>query len=376
MLTGVLSLSSFAAGTPTGNEYMNVTLTSPVTEAGDGDIITIFVHITNNFYATNMRWPVFFDSAAFELVGTNGNATAYGALAANSSRFDATDCSGMSTLYPARVTNVNRQGLLLLHWVGTADSGTTALYNQPTGMNCISFQLRVKEGASGTGNVFIPATSTLFYNQAISDPSDPSSIYRWNLVAGSTLGLTPVAINLGALDPGIGAAEGSPIIFEKFSDEDATGLGFTGYIYGFDDSIIYSPIYTEEDYAAYFLPVGGASMTVTPAAEGYGTGTKIEISYSGVVIETYYVVVFGDVTGDSIIDDNDITNLNDATMYMPDWMNLEYDIIYGTVGSPYKKAADIDGDTAVDTNDFSELSSVFYVGKRLAQDGSGETTFG
>jgi len=362
ILSGALVFSADAAGTPTGDEWMDVTINSSVSEAGDGDVITFYVNVKNNFHATNMRWPVLFDSAAFELVGENGNATAYGALAANESIFQATDKTGDARLYPSGY-RVNRYGVLLLHWIGGALSGTTATYRQPTGMNCVSFQLRVKAGSSGTGNVLIPPNSNLFYNQAMNDPTNPDSIYRWNLVAGSTLTLTPAQVSLGALDPGLAIVEDAPtnVIIEEFDDEIAEGLGFNGYIYGFDESIIYEPLLGDDDFKVYFDAVGGAEMVVTPSPGGYGTGTLIEVYYSGVLLKSYYIVILGDATGDCFVDDNDLAVINDAANYLPDWMNIEIDMIYGTVGSPYKKACDIDCDTAVDTIDVTN-EELFYFG--------------
>jgi len=354
ILSGALVFNTHAEGIPSGDEWMIVTINSSVQEAGDGDIVTFYLNVKNNFHATNMRWPVLFDSAAFELVGEDGNATPYGALAANNSIFQAIDRTGDSRMYPSGY-RPNRYGVLLLHWIGGAASGTTATFKQPTGLNCVTFQLRVKAGSSGTGNVLIPPNSTLFYNQAMNDPDDPDSIYRWNMVAGSTLTLNPAQVSLGALDPGLGIKEDAPtrVIVEEFADEVADGLGFNGYIYGFDDGVIYDPLVGDDDIQRYFDAVGGAEMVVTPTDNGYGTGTLIEFNYAGMNLKSYYIVILGDVTGDCVVSDDDYAVLDDATNYLPDWMNLDFDIIYGTIGSPYKKAADLDCDTSVDTIDLS-----------------------
>ena len=361
ILSGALVFSAHATGTPTGDEWMDVTLTSDVQEAGDGDVVTIYVNVKNNFHATNMRWPVLFDLSAFELEGENGNARAFGALAANQANFQAIDKTGETKLYPSGY-RPNRYGLLLLHWVGGAASGNTATYNVPQGMVCVTFQLRVKAGSSGTGNVLIPSNSTLFYNQAMNDPSDPNTVYRWNLVAGSTLTLHPAQISLGALDPGIAPVDGAPttVTIEEFDADAADALGFNGYVYGFSDDVIYFSIPDEDSIKSYVNAVGGAELVITASPEGYGTGTLLEVYYSGVVLKSYYLVILGDINGDSIIDDMDLTSANDAANGLPAWMNIDYDFEYGTVGSPYKKACDLDCDGAVDVIDVSCLDLLYY----------------
>ncbi len=375
MLTSALVFNTQAAGTPTGTEHMEVTLSSNVTEAGDGDIVTIYVNVKNNFYATNMRWPVLFDLNAFELVGENGNARAFGALASDHAIFSAIDKTGETKLYPSGY-RPNRYGLLLLHWIGGAESGFTKCYNEPDGMVCVTFQLRVKEGSSGTGNVLIPPNSTLFYNQAMENPQNPDSIYRWNFVVGSTLILTPTQISLGALDPGIAPVEGAPteVIIEEFDDDAADALGFNGYVYGFPDDVIYNIFVDEDDIRVYVDAVGGAEMTVTPSEGGYGTGTLLEITYAGVLLKSYYIVILGDVNGDCGIDDIDLSTADAASNGIMDWVNIEYDMIYGTVGSPFKKACDLDADTAADAIDVSNLELFYYGYRTYSQNCSGTFT--
>ena len=112
-------------------------------------------------------------------------------------------------------------------------------------------------------------------------------------------------------------------------------------------------------------------MIVTPSDGGYGTGTLIEIYFSGIRLKAYYIVILGDLTGDCFVDDNDLVEAVDASNGIQDWMNLDYDLMYGTVGSPYKKACDMDCDTAVDLIDVTNMELYYYNYITISQTCSG-----
>jgi len=86
---------------------------------------------------------------------------------------------------------------------------------------------------------------------------------------------------------------------------------------------------------------GGGVISIVATTQGKGTGTKIRLSFGGMVIATYTVIVFGDVNGDGNIDDGDSGMIVDVQNYFYNW-----------TGNPDKRfAADVNGDGNIDSID-------------------------
>lgn len=93
---------------------------------------------------------------------------------------------------------------------------------------------------------------------------------------------------------------------------------------------------------------GGASFTVIPTAQGYGTGTRVRLMVGGSLRATYTVVLFGDVNGDGNIDDGDNGLIIDVENHIINWNS-----------SPDKRfAADLNGDGSIDMQDAGIVTEV------------------
>lgn len=97
-----------------------------------------------------------------------------------------------------------------------------------------------------------------------------------------------------------------------------------------------------------FVTVQGYTIEYTYFNGTFGTGTKVDCVYNGEIKETYYVVVFGDLTGDGVIDIYDASVL--AALVNGD---MEFD-----EDSVFNFAADLNNDTVSDIYDLSILNSV------------------
>ncbi len=111
----------------------------------------------------------------------------------------------------------------------------------------------------------------------------------------------------------------------------------TGFIYGLDMGIT-----DIEDYVDYTEGV------IISAPDGYGTGTVITTILDGEIQETFTVVIFGDLTGDGVIDIYDSSTL--AALVNGDIETAD--------GSPMAFAADLNGDTVADIYDLAILNAV------------------
>lgn len=110
-----------------------------------------------------------------------------------------------------------------------------------------------------------------------------------------------------------------------------------GFIYGLEEGA------DVRDYLDY----EDCEVVVTETAEGCGTGTKVEVKFKDEVVETYYVVIFGDVTGDGYIDAFDVSILASVANYETEFED----------GSALLFAGDLAEDEFIDTFDLSIISS-------------------
>ncbi|HZJ78553.1 MAG TPA: hypothetical protein VFD52_07145 [Clostridia bacterium] len=350
---GALTISSFAEGTPAGNEFMQVRVETQQS-VDYGDVITVKLNITNNYYATTMRWPIVFSASFFEFVaedfdGSFYDVTAAGQLTATGSSIKAVDATS-SLGYDGVINKA-----LLVQWVGNVDSGVVNCYNNPQGSDCISFRLKVKENASVTyGTISIPGSKTdIFYYQAMEDPTDSNSVYTMNKTS-CTMTFTDAVVSIDSIVPDVGAKVGTTTVIERFDEGTAATVGHDGYIYGMSDYIFFMS-FTEEELLSYIEPVGGATLQLTPNAQNkFSTGAKVEVIFEAEVIATYFIVIFGDINGDGSVDGTDVTLLD----YAFNGITLPgYDWGFFVIENATYYACDLSGDYACDGGDYSLVSS-------------------
>jgi uncharacterized repeat protein (TIGR02543 family) len=85
-----------------------------------------------------------------------------------------------------------------------------------------------------------------------------------------------------------------------------------GLIYGLQAGI------SAETFETDFVAVNGpGELRITPYADAFGTGTKVELLFSSTkeVIETYYIVIFGDINGDGLITESDKDSMKNAVSF-------------------------------------------------------------
>lgn len=140
-------------------------------------------------------------------------------------------------------------------------------------------------------------------------------------------------------------------------------------IYGFNSDRLNESIIREK-----FLKVeGDGYFTITTAVEGlpfYGTGAVVKLydnaDPSGEPIETYVIIVFGDLNGDARI------NASDDSIISSEISAANYDELWSYAALPgYNKykvmAADINGDGLVNATDRSTISNVTLGSERIDQ---------
>jgi len=130
-------------------------------------------------------------------------------------------------------------------------------------------------------------------------------------------------------------------LFEE--NQESTVINYeTKTIYGLEEGV-----YDLEGYVEY----EGCVLEYNPTAFGFGTGTKVDIVKDGEVVDTYTIIIFGDINGDGYVDSFDVPDVMAFVNY-----NSQYES-----GSVQEMAADINGDGFVDESDLFliDLASTF-----------------
>jgi len=88
---------------------------------------------------------------------------------------------------------------------------------------------------------------------------------------------------------------------------------------------------------------GGYELSYTPSPNGFGTGTIVNITKDGITVDSYTIILYGDVNGDGSIDSLDAGIMVDYENYLIPWEPA--------ADADYLKAADLNGDNSIDSLD-------------------------
>ena len=121
---------------------------------------------------------------------------------------------------------------------------------------------------------------------------------------------------------------------------------------------------TEATYNSYLDVEGDGRFTVTATSNGFGTGTVVELydNVTGELLETYHVVIFGDLNGDSRVNATDVSLATDEVLSVTNWSLKQTYVNGALVDNPDYKvymtiAADLNGDGRIDSIDTSIISN-------------------
>lgn len=106
-----------------------------------------------------------------------------------------------------------------------------------------------------------------------------------------------------------------------------------------------------------FVTVRGYTLEYTYVDSSFGTGTRVDCIYNGEIKETYYVVIFGDLTGDGVVDIYDASVVSALVNG-----DMEFD-----KDSVFNLASDLNDDTVSDIYDLAIINSVINGETDLSQ---------
>ena len=330
ILAVVLAFSVFAVSAFAVDGSMIYKVVADSTNYAAGDTVTVNIYLQNDYNATCLRFPVLYSADVFELPATGVKLTAYddcltykGSLEANTSNDE--------SLYPLDYYDPSAYGCVLVQWTASVTSTNIGSFNSTESVKCFSFQLKVKSTAGGaTGSIFIPEESNLFYNQAVIDSTDATTICRIN--TSFTFEGFDVEIDAGGTD-GITTYAGSQVIIDHTNKIIKNWAGLT---------------MSKATIQANVQPLGNATLTYAASTLDnglWGTGAKVRVWADGALRSDYFIMIYGDVNGDGAID---VTDLSAVARHVGLTTVLSEDIA--------KDAADIDRSGDTEVSDLSALS--------------------
>ena len=319
-----------------------------------GDIVTFTINISTDFRAFAMRWPVMYTLKAFEPVLANdgngdteyGNVIGFGSLVGAESYLESAECT-VNDPFGGTYSKAN-YGCLLIQWTGGTTGSGVANYYEPSGADCLTFQLRVKSGYTsnkGVATVAIPTTAqakNMFYLQGIENPSDADTIFKMN-TADCTVTSTPETVTIIKENAGIFPRTGTDTVIDT--------EGSVNYIYGLNCNVRDLEEIDESSILKYVTITGNATFTLEANDVGVmSTGAKLHLyDASGTFLGDYVFVVFGDCNGDGMYDGTDASIVIDGFLYTEEWSwgDLKDNATFFS--------CDVNGDGAVGPDDLSPL---------------------
>lgn len=300
----------------TADGISNVTIKTSTDTAKAGDIITVTINVATDYNAVTMRWPVLFSNSFFEYV--EGSEAVTEEMAAHGGSFSKANVS-TNAEFTSEYTPEN-YGSIVVQWIGFSAQSGALTYNKPEGMDCFTFNLKVKDDVTmGMSGEIVIGNESLFYNQMVKPGVDTPSFS--DLVQGD-ITFNCVNATVSFPQPDIVPVEGTSTVIDKEN----------GLIRGIDAGVI-------DNIDAYAYAVG-CELEITPSQDNrIGTGTTVALIYEDEVYAEYTIIIAGDVNGDALIDVTDYICIDLA------------EVAEFTLSGAAILAADLNGDTAVDAID-------------------------
>lgn len=318
MIAGLFAFGAFAA-----DQNATITVSASETQVEVGATVTVTVAATTDYYAAATSVPVYYDAAAFDLVPDSVTPS--------------TDLYGAG--YTDTAINTTEAGCVMVAFIPKA--GGTA--KQLSNTTLFTFQLTAKANAQASpiatkaedqktatnigGKLYLGAYSTADVNTATVT------------AVGQEFSLTNTAVTIGS------AAAPELVVTE----------GTTGYI---DEARKYVyGVAIGDEATAYFEATNGGTIEMVANDSGVknGTGALLQLKGTdGAVLDTYTLIIFGDVDGSGAVDSTDSMSI----------MQYVADNVTNSLTDIQLFASDVDNSGLTDSTD--SMSIMQYVADSIS----------
>ena len=309
-LAVVLVISVFAFSALAADQTAEFTVSASETQIEVGDTITVTVAVTTDYYAAATGVPIYYDAEVFEYVADSLQVTEiFGDGAATNIQSNYAEPAGLLNVV---IVPLDSYGAVSRHLSGTL----------------LTFQLTAK--AEGTSEIGLRAEDQkteshiggLLYCGAYASEDVTSAVTS----TGQTFILSNTTVTVGtAAQPELAVKEGTTGVIDTVNK----------YVYGV----------TVGDVAENFFEAtnnGSIRMVANDAGVENGTGAQLQLlDAQGGVLETYTLIIFGDVDGSGVVDIADSVTI----------MQYVADSAANALSDEQFMAADLDASDIVDVAD-------------------------
>ncbi len=322
----VLVASAFVVGTVANTKSAAVSFEIDKTELSAGETATVTVKATANFPVATASIPVFYDKTLVIVSDATATITDY-AVSNVTTDSTATDTS---KIYADTGIDSNKFGFVLVTYIGGAgEEVPVTLENE----KILTFTITAKKDI--TGEALIKCVT----ESAKTDENVAGMLYFGTTTSGTTI--TSIPENVENIDitnalESVTIVNGSSTELVAIENTTAVIDNENKYVYGI------TPGDNVEDY----FKVTNGTLDLVANSSGYknGTGAIVNVkNSSGTVVDTYTVIIFGDVNGDGEITANDYGVVQRASLGAPLGEGIQ------------TMAADVNADNSVTAADYGEV---------------------
>ncbi len=342
----IISISGLSAFAADESDYVaEFRIETDKSSAKAGEDIEVSVFLKNNYYICAMSLAIIYDSQLLTLQNTSDRDLA-GFLTFEGSMADTYMTNGNwkspSIFYTKRNSNtdlwshedvMNRYKIVYATWSADVSlSDELVILNEEE--KVLSFTVSANEDIDDLSELIFMSYD---FQKTSSSPqgiffAGRSTTKEYSIESMVSAGQTIIynGVDPTKKEPEFFPAEGTNTVIDTEK----------GLIYGLEEGL-----YDLEDFVGY----KGCTLEYVETPNGFGTGTVVNLIVFGQVYESYTIVIFGDLTGDGVVDTYD-------TVLLAAVVNLDFEI---EEESLFTAAADIvNNDGVVDTYDLAKLYSV------------------
>ena len=323
VVAAVFIASAFIVGTVANTNSASVSISIDKSELSAGETATVTVKSTTNFPVATASIPVFYDKTLVSVSNTTATLTGYN-IANVTTDATATDSS---KVYANTDIDSSEYGFVLVTYIGGANDTVSNIENA----TILTFTITAKTEI--TGDALIKCIT----ESAKTEDNVAGMLYFATTTSGTKITSIPENVENVILE----RATSSIMIVD--GDAELIAKDGKSPVIDKENKYVYG-ITPGTDIETYFTVKNGTLELVANSA-GYknGTGAIINIKNSnGTVIDTYTIIIFGDVNGDGLPTATDVSIVTGAS--------LGFDIDGGDV---YAFAADTNGDGLPTATDVS-----------------------
>ncbi len=322
----VLIVSVFVVGTVANTKNTSIAILIDKTELTAGQSATVTVTASADYPVATASIPVFYDKTMVAVSNATATLTGYAVAEVT------TDLTAIDSAKIYANTNMNSEkfGFVLVTYIGGANDTVSTIDNKTV----LTFTITAKSDVSGDALVKCVTES------AKTEDNIEGMLYFGATTSGTTI--TSIPENVENID--VENASKSATITTGGADLVAkadmpTVIDNTNkYIYGI----------TAGDSVEDYIQVNNGSFELVANSLGYtnGTGATVKVkNTSGTVVDTYTVIIFGDVNGDGIVSDTDAATVSNVSLG-------------GEIkGETNNISADVNGDGGVSDTDAATVSN-------------------